>query len=615
MKDGFIKVSAVTPEIVVADTGNNAQAILKKIEEANSENVKIIVFPQLCVTGSTAGDLFLCQNLLDGATTALKTIADGSKTVDALIFIGMPLKVNGVVADCSAVLLRGKVLAFVPNGSLTYEQKRFFSVVSDETTVQFFDETVPVTSVPFVCENNEVISIEVTFGNAQPKFNANIVVNLNAQPHYLTRNASNEVYAIALLNLCAVVRAEAGYGESTTDGAYLGHNTIVEYDAIKKDELDIYIDESATAVVDAGRIAYIRSQQGKEPCALTNAIRFTLNDSKTDLNGVEWNDSPTSYWAPCEALDIQVTALAKRMESSRAKTAVIGLSGGLDSTLALLVAVETFDFLKRDRKEIIAVTMPCFGTTSRTKNNAVKLANGLGVTLKTIPVRESVKRHLKDIGHDGVTTDVTYENAQARERTQVLMDVANMQNGLVIGTGDMSELALGWATYNGDHMSMYAVNAGVTKTLVREIVESYADRCDDIKIAKVLKDILLTPVSPELIPGKKGEIEQKTEDLVGPYELHDFFLYNMLANGYGAGKLYRVAKLAFSDKYDEQTVEKWLRTFIRRFFAQQFKRSCMPDGPKVLNISLSPRGGLVMPSDASSKLWLDELDKAVKGEN
>ncbi len=608
MKDGFIKVAAITPKIKVADVEYNESQILKACRESVQGGARLIVTPELCLTGATAGDLFYSDALITAALTSALRIAEQLKNENALFLIGMPVRAYGKLYSCAAAINNGKIIAFIPSKTLTKSQKRWFSVPNNDNIV--FNGSAPITSALLACNEKSSFTVEVVFGNNAPVMGGAIVANMVAEPKIVDSSTDTLLRGISILYTCAVVRAEAGDGESVTNGAFISDNRIFENgEWISSGE-----GSNVCSEVDVDYIAYARRNGDREYDSFENAIEFSILEENTKLTRII-DEQPFCSMDALNAIEIQAAALATRLSYCKAKTAVIGLSGGLDSTLALLVTVKAFEHLGKDKKEIIAVTMPCFGTTQRTKSNAQKLAEALDVTFKTIDVTQSVKKHLKDIGHDGNTTDVTYENAQARERTQVLMDVANMSGGMVIGTGDMSELALGWATYNGDHMSMYSVNAGVTKTLVRSLVaKAMRDALigKQEKLSKVLDGILKTPVSPELLPCKNGEISQITEDLVGPYELHDFFLYGLLARGDGAGKLYRTAVYAFADKYDEKTIEKWLRVFIRRFFAQQFKRSCSPDGPKVTCVSLSPKDGFVFPTDNSAATFLTELDERVK---
>ncbi len=606
MKDGFIKVASISPKIKVGDISLNAERIIDECRKVAQVGAKIVVTPELCLAGATAGDLYNFESVQLAVKRELLKIANELKGEQALFLIGAPLKANGKLFSCAVAINCGEIIAVIPSNNLTERQKRWFSN-GEIASVELGGEEIVVENLALVSSENPLFSVEVVFGSSVPTLGANIVANMSAEGKtYKSYYETDDIiFGASRLYNCAYIRAEAGSGESVTDEVYSANNCVIENGELLVSASD---DESVITEIDAGYLEYIR----KRPFE-ADYIEFSVSSEKTELTR-EIDELPFCGYGVETCIDLQAKALATRMENCNIKTAVIGLSGGLDSTLALLVTDKAFDILARDKKDIIAITMPCFGTTKRTKGNAQKLAEALGVTFKTVNITESVRRHLKEIGHDGVTTDVTYENAQARERTQVLMDIANLNGGMVIGTGDMSELALGWATYNGDHMSMYSVNAGVTKTMVRQIVEAVASESDK-KLSSVLNDILATPVSPELLPAKDGEIAQITEDLVGPYELHDFFLYGLLARGNGARKLYRTAIYAFNGKYDEATIEKWLRVFIRRFFTQQFKRSCSPDGPKVTEISLSPRNGLTLATEVSAAEFLRELDETVNGEN
>ena len=634
MEHGFIKVAAATPKIKVADTKYNARVICEKIEEIYAHGAKIIVFPELCITGYTCGDLFLQGKLLQEAKEALLQIAHATSGKDALILVGLPMERDGRLYNVAAVLQNGHVLGLVPKANIPsyaefYEGRHFTE--GNEQVVSFYleGEEIPFgTNLLFRCMNVPGLTVGCEIcedlwvanppGTNHALMGASIIANLSASNETVAKNEYREllVKSSSARLLCGYVYASAGEGESTQDLVFGGHNLIAE-DGVILAQSKRFMGETIYGDLDVQRIVSERRRMGtfgKEPDLAYVVVPFQLNITETKLNRTFDNmpfvpNNEEKRNKRCEEiLSIQSFGLKKRYEHTGLKTAVIGISGGLDSTLALLVTVRTFDMLGLDRKGIIAVTMPCFGTTDRTYDNACQLAKTLGVTLQEIDIRESVTLHFKDIGQDIDKHDVTYENGQARERTQVLMDISNRLNGLVIGTGDMSELALGWATYNGDHMSMYGVNAGVPKTLVRHLVKYYADTCKNPELTEVLEDVLDTPVSPELLPPVEGEIAQKTEDLVGPYELHDFFLYYMLRCGFSPAKVYRVAKIAFAGLYDDAVILKWLKTFYRRFFSQQFKRSCLPDGPKVGSVALSPRGDLRMPSDACASIWLDELE-------
>ncbi len=634
MEQGFIKTAAVTPKIRVADPQYNAERILEKLEQAYDHGAKIIVFPELCITGYTCGDLFLQELLLREALHQLLVIARATAGKDALVFVGLPVEREGKLYNVAAALWNGEVLGMVPKANIPtyaefYEGRYFAEGNREAETFYLEGKEIPfgcnllfncrnMPGVTVGCEICEDLWVADSPGTCHSMMGATILVNLSASNETVGKDAYREllVKSTSARLICGYVYASAGEGESTQDLVFGGHNLIAENGNVLACSKR-FIGETVYADIDVQQLVGRRRSSGayartKKLSYVT--VPFELKIEETKL---ERTYSPMPF-VPAdgekrsrrceEILSIQAYGLKKRYEHIGLKTAVVGISGGLDSTLALLVTVKTFDMLQLDRKGIIAVTMPCFGTTDRTYDNACKMALTLGATLEEVDIREAVTVHFKDIGQDMEKHDVTYENSQARERTQVLMDIANRVNGLVIGTGDMSELALGWATYNGDHMSMYGVNAGVPKTLVRHLVKYYADTCENAELREVLLDVLDTPVSPELLPPVEGEIAQKTEDLVGPYELHDFFLYYMLRCGYSPAKIYRIAKLAFAGLYDNATILKWMKTFYRRFFQQQFKRSCLPDGPKIGSVAVSPRGDLRMPSDASAGLWLKELD-------
>lgn len=634
MKDGFITVATATPQVAVADCEANAQAILACIKEMAEAHAKVMVLPELCITGYTCSDLFWQTKLLDEAEVALSVIAEESRQVDALIAVGMPLRVAGKLLNVAAMLCRGKVLGFVPKVNLPaynefYETRHFTSGSADMGTVQFGGEEVPVgTNLLFSCENvaDLCVATEICEDLWVPNppsvhhalAGASVICNLSASDEMVGKGSYRRdlVAGQSARLVCAYLYATAGEGESTTDLVFGGQNLIAENGTVLA-ESATFENEVKVATVDVQRLASERRRMSTFPTAESKEYReisFALVEEETKL--VRFFDADPFVPSNAdqlsdrceEILNIQALGLKKRLAHTHAKSAVVGISGGLDSTLALLVTARAFDMLGLPRKGIVAVTMPGFGTTDRTYNNAVAMIKSLGATFKEVSIAKAVMQHFADIEHDASIHDVTYENSQARERTQILMDIANQANGFVIGTGDLSELALGWATYNGDHMSMYAVNASVPKTLVRHLVRHYADTSADEVLAGVLYDVLDTPVSPELLPPEDGAISQKTEDLVGPYELHDFFLYQMLRMCFPPAKIYRVAKEAFVGRYSNETILKWLRTFYWRFFSQQFKRSCLPDGPKVGSVAVSPRGDLRMPSDACASAWIKEVE-------
>ena len=634
MKDGFITVATATPQVAVADCEANTQAILACINEMAAAHAKVMVLPELCITGYTCSDLFWQTKLLDEAEAALSVIAEESRQVDALITVGMPLRVAGKLLNVAAILCRGKVLGFVPKVNLPaynefYETRHFTSGSADMGTVQFCGEEIPVgTNLLFSCENmvDLCVAAEICEDLWVPNppsvhhalAGASVICNLSASDEMVGKGSYRRdlVAGQSARLVCAYLYATAGEGESTTDLVFGGQNLIAENGTVLA-ESATFENEINVATIDVQRLASERRRMSTFPAAESKEYReisFALVEEETKLARffdadpfVPSNADQLSDRCE-EILNIQALGLKKRLAHTHAKSAVVGISGGLDSTLALLVTARAFDMLGLPRKGIVAVTMPGFGTTDRTYNNAVAMIKSLGATFKEVPIVKAVMQHFADIDHDASIHDVTYENSQARERTQILMDIANQANGFVIGTGDLSELALGWATYNGDHMSMYAVNASVPKTLVRHLVRHYADTSADEVLAGVLYDVLDTPVSPELLPPEDGAISQKTEDLVGPYELHDFFLYQMLRMCFPHAKIYRVAKEAFAGRYSNETILKWLRTFYWRFFSQQFKRSCLPDGPKVGSVAVSPRGDLRMPSDACVSAWIKEVE-------
>lgn len=617
MKDGFLKIGAVTPNVRVADCEYNAEQIIAAVKNAHSEGVKLLVLPELCVTGYTCGDLFLQETLLNGADMAVERIAAETAALDTVFAIGAPVRKNGKLYNSAIVIYRGEILGivpkkFVPNYNEFYEKRHF---ESGYRPMVFRCNDMPEFS--FGVELCEDLWSPCPPSGELALSGADIILNLSASNEMigkaeyrrdLVKNQSARL-------LCAYAYASAGDGESTSDMVFGGHNIIAENGAVLS-ETELFKNGLITAEIDLGRLASERRRNTSFiPTDTAETVYFNMEIAETPLKRY----IPKTPFVPsgkadrdkrCEdILTMQSCGLKKRLEHTHAQSAVIGISGGLDSCLALIVAVRAIDMLNRPRTDIVAVTMPCFGTTSRTHSNAQLLCERLGVSFKEIDIAASVKQHFSDLGHDPNNYNVVYENGQARERTQLLMDIANQKNGLVVGTGDLSELALGWATYNGDHMSMYGVNASVPKTLVRYIVSYYSDVCGDEQLSAVLRDILDTPVSPELLPADSDKITQKTEDLVGPYELHDFFLYYGIRWGCAPKKVFRLAVHAFGEEYSRETILKWLKTFYRRFFNQQFKRSCLPDGPKVGSVTLSPRADWRMPSDAVSRLWLEQLEE------
>lgn len=633
MRQGFIKAAVVTPKIRVADTEYNGKQIRKLMKESVALGAKIVVFPELCITGYTCQDLFFQETLLRGAAEELLKIARASSKKDAIFFVGLPYEINGKLYNVAAVIAQGEVLgmvpkSFIPNYNEFYEARHFASGADLCTEAVLADGSrVPVDrDMIFVCQELPKlrIGVEVCEDLWVPEppsishalAGADVIVNLSASNEITGKEKYRRdlVVGQSARLICAYLYASAGEGESTQDLVFSGHNLIAENGTLLA-QSERFSHGITCSEIDVERLTEERRRMTTFVGDDThNEVEFSLKVEETTLTRFidpapfvpgrkEERDKRCD-----EILMIQARGLAKRLEHTNAN-AVVGISGGLDSTLALLVTVRAFDLLKRDRKQITAVTMPGFGTTDRTYDNAVNLIRCLGAEFVEVDIKNAVNVHFSDIGQDPSVHDVTYENSQARERTQILMDIANKKNALVIGTGDLSELALGWATYNGDHMSMYAVNASVPKTLVRHLVGYYADTCGEEVLQKTLLDVLDTPVSPELLPPENGKISQKTEDLVGPYELHDFFLYHMLRLGFSPAKIYRLAKIAFQGVYEDAFILKWLKTFCRRYFAQQFKRSCLPDGPKVGSAAVSPRGDLRMPSDASSALWMKEVEK------
>ncbi len=631
MKDGFLKVCACTPEIRVADCSFNADSIIETMFKAQKLGASVAVFPELCVTGYTCQDLFLQKLLLDGAVEALDKICRETESLSALFAVGTPLAVNGKLYSCAAVISKGKILGVVPKTSIPnynefYEVRHFSSAPEKNELISLCNQEVLFgKNLLFCCKEipELVFGIEICEDLWTPSprstalalAGATLIGNLSASDEVIGKDS----YRRSLVSnqsarlVCGYIYCSCGNGESTQDLVFSGHNLICENGAVLS-ESKLFENEITYSEIDLFKLAHERRRITTFPKADSfgfEKIYFSLPVSKTVLTR-HFSKAPfipsdmASLNERCDMiLQIQSHGLKKRLEHTHAASAVIGISGGLDSCLALLVAVRAMDLLGRDRKDIIAVTMPCFGTTKRTRSNAELLCECLGVSFKEVNITKSVIQHFEDIGHDINEHNVVYENGQARERTKVLMDIANKTSGLVIGTGDLSELALGWATYNGDHMSMYGVNSSVPKTLIRHIIRYYADISHDDSLKSVLLDILDTPVSPELLPTDEtaSEMTQKTEDIVGPYELHDFFLYYFVRFGFSPQKILRIAKYAFEGVYDEAVISKWLNTFIRRFFSQQFKRSCLPDGPKVGSVTLSPRGDWRMPSDASSALW------------
>lgn len=632
MKDGFIKVAAATPKIKVADPAYNTEEILKIIDETEKNGASILVFSELTISGYTCGDLFLQQPLLTECKNQLLRIVKATENKSMLVVVGCPIVIKQKLYNCAVVISDGSILGIVPkthlpNYSEFYELRHFTSGEGLEEDLWFGEEfgyvnvavnqlfkCKEIPELVVACEICEDLWVPLPPSTYHAMAGATVICNPSASVETTTK----ESYRRSLVSnqsarlLAAYIYADAGEGESTQDVVYSGHHLICENGSVLA-EAKRFTNEIIYADIDVQKLAAERRKMTSFPGGQTDDYfeqEFSLEVKENKIT----RTFPKAPFVPdnqderdkrCdEILSLQSMGLKKRLEYTNCKHAVVGISGGLDSTLAVLVTARAFDLLDIPKENLICVTMPCFGTTDRTYQNAVSLIKELGATLKEVRIEKAVRQHFADIGHDENNHDVTYENSQARERTQILMDMANQYNGMVIGTGDMSELALGWATYNGDHMSMYAVNCSVPKTLVRYLVLYYAETTDNKKLSEVLMDVLDTPVSPELLPPVDGVISQKTEDLVGPYELHDFFLYYMLRFGFPKAKLYRMAKLTFDGVYDDETIKKWLDKFYWRFFSQQFKRSCLPDGPKVGSVAVSPRGDLRMPSDASPTAWL-----------
>jgi len=619
MKHGFVKLAAAIPELALGMPEKNARQILSLMEEAFLAGVSVAVFPELCLTGYTCGDLFFTEPLLRRAREALLAAAAGTAGRDMLVFVGLPLLHGGKLYNCTAALSHGRILGIVPKtcpGNPS-EARYFAPAPRGNSTVRLGDTEVPFgTELLFACENLPALTVRCAVG-ADSAADGNhgtspaaVLAVPGASPEKVGAEAWRRMLAQSSSGrtISAYIYAGAGEGESTTDAVFSGHSLIAANGEILAENPPFGDRCLVTAIVDLQHLQYDRCRQphtAVRPEETVN-IPFRAAEHTHNLAGVV---CPSPFLPGTEAekaavcgriLEIQSRGLARRLKASRAKGAVIALSGGLDSTLALIVTVRAMDLLGRDRREILSVTMPCFGTTGRTRSNAEELARGFGTDFRCIDIQEAVDLHFRDIGHDGADHSVVYENAQARERTQIIMDLANRDGSLVIGTGDLSELALGWATYNGDHMSNYGVNGGVPKTLVRHIVACYADLCQrkgKAHLADVLRDILDTPVSPELLPPQDGDIAQRTEDIVGPYDLHDFFLYHFVRWGEEPEKIRREAIDAFRDRFSAETVDKWLAVFLRRFFTQQFKRSALPDGPGVGSVALSPREDWHMPSD------------------
>lgn len=634
MKYGFIRCCSATPDIKVSDCIFNSKNIVCSIKRAFDNNAEIIVFPELVVTGYTCGDLFLQRTLLSDSLKALEYIKKETADCNIISVIGMPLEHRSNLYNCAVILFKGNVIAvipktFLPNYSEFYEMRWFSPALKDTHYIDILGDKVPFgTNVIVRSKNIPQLKIAVEICedlwsvNPPSGYHALAGATIIANP-----SAGNEItgkaeYRRQLVSsqsaraVCGYIYSCAGYGESTTDVTFSGHDIISENGTVLS-ESKRFENSMIYGDIDVLRLTSER-QKNTSFRACDEGYTYVDIDFNENVADIDRFIDPAPFVPKnkderarrCEEiLNIQAYGLKKRIDHIGAKSVVIGISGGLDSTQALIVTAKAFDLLNLDKKGIIAVTMPCFGTTDRTYNNAMGLVKALGATLIEVNIKDAVRQHFKDIGHDESIKDLTYENSQARERTMILMNMASKYKGFVVGTGDLSELALGWATYNGDHMSMYGVNCSVPKTLIKYLIRYYADTVED-KLKDILEDILATPVSPELLPpDESGNIAQITEDVVGPYELHDFFLYNMMRLSFEPEKIFYIAKIAFKDKYDDATIYKWLRNFYWRFFSQQFKRSCLPDGPKVGSVSLSPRGDWRMPSDASVNIWLKRLDK------
>ncbi len=636
MKDGFIKVAAATSEIIPANCDNNAAEIIKLINQADKLGVDLVVFPELCVTGVTCGDLFLQQILISSAIEALNTIIVASKNIEMIVLIGLPIKHNDKLYNCAAVISKGKLLGLVPKKNIPsyseFYEYRYFSGGDIDCNFDFFDQNVPLSNNIIFIENYiKNFSLGVELGedlwviespsNKYIKAGAIIIANLSASSELIGKADYRKllVASQSAKGICGYIYSNAGSGESSTDMVFSGQNIIAENGTIIE-ESELFSTGLTINEIDIEKISHERLRtkfftDEKDIKKITFSLKkketqLTHKISQTPFIPIDQNE----MFCRCETiLNMQAHGLSTRLKAIGVSRAILGLSGGLDSTLALIVTIRAFEILRLDKKDITAVSMPSVASSLRTKTNSKLLATLEGVTFLEIPIKKAIEQHLKDIGVDNDNFGIAYENAQARERTQILMDIANNTNALMIGTGDLSELALGFTTYGGDHMSMYSVNCSVPKTLVRHLVWYEAQKTKDLEKSKVLIDILNTPISPELVPSNSDNyasdnISQKTEEIVGPYELHDFFLYYMIRFGFSPKKIFRLAKHAFMESYSKDSIKKWLLVFYKRFFANQFKRSCSPDGPKVGSVSLSPRADFRMPSDASVKVWQKEIE-------
>ena len=631
---GFVKVAAVTPNLYLGNVDKNVESIKEEISKLSAKRVKLAVFPELCICGYTLGDLLNFDLILDKSEKALETIANFTKNYDILLFLGAPLRKDGKLYNCAVAIFGGEILGVVPKTRIPsydeFNEKRVFAPAPDDNSyINVCGREYPFgNKLIFECKDMPDFKVGVDIcedmwfvhspSEEHVLNGATIIVNLSASNELIGKaQRRRKIVSIQSYKECSgYVYANAGMGESSTDLLFSGHNIVAENGKILA-ETELFSQKSAISDIDVSYLQFLRRKKFNYKAEKTEGIQ-TIKFSAYVSGGVldrKYDKSPfipkkddERYEAMETALDIQAYALIRRLQQIGSRKVVLGLSGGLDSTLAMLATSRAFDKMSWSKKDIITVTMPCFGTTERTKSNAEKLAEILGTTLKVVDISKAVRQHFEDIGHDENVADVTFENSQARERTQVLMDIANGVNAIVLGTGDLSEMALGWATYNGDHMSMYGLNASIPKTMVRAMVTHVA-QTEEGALADVLYDILDTPVSPELLPKDGDNIAQKTEDIVGPYELHDFFLYYFIESGFSPSKIYKIAVKTFENDYDEQTIYKWIENFFRRFFVQQFKRSCVPDGIKVGPVSFSPRGDWRMPSDMERQAWLDDLKK------
>ena len=641
MLDGFIRVAAASPKIKVGDVDYNVSQTVSLARKAAAKDTAVIVFPELGITGYTCGDLFEQKALLDKAKIGLFDLAEQTSDLNTVIIAGLPYELGGKLFNVAAVIHQGDIIGIVPkqnvpNYSEFYEMRHFApfcekGVIMTEDDICFGKAVFKCDDLAFAVEICEDLWVPSSPSVEYVKNGAQVIFNLSCSDEIIgkAKYRRDLVKMQSAKLMAAYVYSDAGFGESTQDLVFAGHNLIAENGKILSESKRFANDNDDEAVIyadiDLERLDADRRRANTFTCDISGSDGIDIVEFDAEFADIIPNrkisktpfvpESRDDLEARCEdILNMQAAGLYTRLKAINCKKAVIGLSGGLDSTLALIVTIHAFDKLGIDRKNIIGITMPGFGTTARTKNNSVNIAEQYGCTLREISISNAVIQHFRDIDHDFDVHDITYENSQARERTQILMDIANQEGGLVVGTGDLSELALGWATYNGDHMSMYGVNCSIPKTLVRYLVSYESQRTADINesLSRALADIVATPVSPELLPPTEdGTISQKTEETVGPYELHDFFLYYMIRFGFTPSKIYRMALIAFEGSYDAETIYKWEETFLRRFFAQQFKRSCVPDGPKVGTVSLSPRGDWRMPSDASRNVWLDDL-KTVK---